>query len=426
MLASTLARTNQFRRDEKGAVAMMFGLMAIMITMFIGIAIDTGRAMSSRTKVLAAADAAVLAAAKALRIEGKTEAQAKALGVRVFNENMGATNSHWTDVNSVVVTVDQATQEIVVNVDAEVKTSFAGVVGITKVDVPAVSRALFDTKDIEVAVQLDLTGSMCDSAGGKPAPCTDAPKIQGLKDATTSLINILVPATPGNRKVRVAYAPFAAGVNVGTYQSLIADGRTTADNCVYERFTPTNENTDVAPIANDSYKINSDLSSAKPCPSASVVPLTDNKSTLINTISTWVATGTTAGHLGTAWTWNLLSPNWTSVWPTTSAPASYSDTNTLKYAILMTDGEYNTMGGQHSAANVTPSNTLARSNCAAMKAAGIRIFTVGFELTEPSAITTLSQCASNPGDFIQAATPAQLDAAFQKIANQILRLRLTS
>ena len=54
-----------------------------------------------------------------------------------------------------------------------------------------------------------------------------------------------------------------------------------------------------------------------------VVPLTSDKSFLLNKIDGLTATGSTAGALGTAVTWYMLSPKWNSVWPSacpTSAP----------------------------------------------------------------------------------------------------------
>ena len=109
-------------------------------------------------------------------------------------------------------------------------------------------------------------------------------------------------------------------------------------------------------------------------------------------------------------------------------------------AILMTDGEYNTQYDSNgisvdqnkyptcsSAANDC-STTQARALCTAMKAQGITVYTVGFQLGgNQTAIDTLSQCASaptNPLDpvkFYNADDGDQLKQAFRDIA-----LKLTS
>src|SRR5262249_6305641 len=54
-----------------------------------------------------------------------------------------------------------------------------------------------------------------------------------------------------------------------------------------------------------------------------VLPLTSDKTSLLAKIDKLSAAGGTAGHLGTAWAWYALSPNWASIWPFASAPAAY-------------------------------------------------------------------------------------------------------
>ena len=53
--------------------------------------------------------------------------------------------------------------------------------------------------------------------------------------------------------------------------------------------------------------------------------------------------GTTAGQLGTAFAWYMLSPNWADIWPADSKPAAYGTAKLRKIAVLMTDGAYNTL-----------------------------------------------------------------------------------
>lgn len=69
--------------------------------------------------------------------------------------------------------------------------------------------------------------------------------------------------------------------------------------------------------------------------------MTKSRSTLLPAISALNNTGGTAGQTGVAWGWYSLSPNYANVWPADSAPAAYSDGDTLKFAIIMTDGDNN-------------------------------------------------------------------------------------
>ena len=416
-------------KDERGSVTILFGLSVVVLTLFGGLAMDIGRVYSTKSKIGAAVDAAALAAAKAIRLEGMSEAEATAHATAIFQQNMISSAAHWTNIRSLTVTVDRTTGRAIVNVDTTVRAHFAGLAGVPEFRVPATASALFEGGDIEVSLQLDLTGSMCNAG---PAPCTNHPKIQGLKDATKDLIDIVMPDNPGNARVRVAFAPFTAGVNLGPYQAAVTGNRTTAKRCVYERLSSANQATDREPTGTDRYMVTSDLQAAphnvanpRGCPSAQIVPLTDRKQFLKTTVDSYVADGYTGGHNGTAWAWNLISPNFASVWPAESAPAAYADANTQKVAVLMTDGEYNTMHGR--GWNAQQVSSTAVDTCNAMKAAGVRVYTVGFALGgNQTAINTLADCASSAGDFFQAATPEELRSAFRTIANNIVRLRLTN
>ena len=54
-------------------------------------------------------------------------------------------------------------------------------------------------------------------------------------------------------------------------------------------------------------------------PGATIVPLTSDRDKLKDAIDEFKASGTTAGQLGTAFAWYLLSPNWSDVWREDSA-----------------------------------------------------------------------------------------------------------
>jgi hypothetical protein len=167
-------------------------------------------------------------------------------------------------------------------------------------------------------------------------------------------------------------------------------------------------------------------------PPNEVVPLSNDKAMLKSVIDSFVAAGSTAGHLGTTWAWYTLSPNWGNVFGPGSRPAAYGTPKLKKIAILMTDGEYNTeydrgvktsTTGGHSP-NGT-STTQARQLCANMKAAGITVYSVGFDLGgNQTAIDTLNTCVTSPEYFYTARTGDELRLCFRDIALKISTLRL--
>jgi Flp pilus assembly protein TadG len=154
-----------------------------------------------------------------------------------------------------------------------------------------------------------------------------------------------------------------------------------------------------------------------------VQPLTNNKTALKDKIDDLVADGYTAGHLGTAFTWYMLSPNWSSVWPSDSTPATYTDKDTKKVAILMSDGDYNTWYNSNSKGNSTEQ---AADLCVNMKDTGITVYAIGFELAEgSSAETVLQGCATDASKYFDADNGSELEQAFRDIGIQLSALYLS-
>jgi hypothetical protein len=150
------------------------------------------------------------------------------------------------------------------------------------------------------------------------------------------------------------------------------------------------------------------------------MPLSTDKSALKNRITAFAASGSTAGHLGTAWAWYLLSPEWSSVFTGTAAPKAYGTPKLRKIAVLMTDGEYNL----YYSSGQGDSTTQARTLCTNMKAAGVEVFTVGFMLDTDISKETMRQCASSEDKAFLAENGQQLADAFRAIAYKLVPIHL--
>ncbi len=213
-------------------------------------------------------------------------------------------------------------------------------------------------------------------------------------------------------------------------------------SCVTER-AGGNAYTDVSPrssLLGRNYP-----SASNPCPADNViVPLTDNADMITNRIEDLDASGSTAGHIGIAWGWYLLSPRFGYLWPSVSAPGSYGDEDTLKIAVIMTDGEYNSAycngvisrdstSGSGSASdhiNCDAPNghsfTQAQRLCREMKDAGIIIYTVGFEIVDDQRARDLvNNCATDASHVYMADSGSELRSAFRAIATSITQLRIS-
>lgn len=404
-----------FQNDTRGAVAIIFALTLIVMLSTVGLAIDVVRGMRVGGSVGAAVDAAVLAGAKGLRLQNMTDDQVTAVVKTLFDENMAAAGGDTAVISQFNVIIDRSNSSVELDVKAEIPTVLGQLAGISKISTPRRGVAIYKQKDIEVALQLDVTGSMAGS------------KLVALKTATKDLIDILIPddaSLLAGQNVRIGYAPFDAGVNAGPYASKINGNAAAPNNCVYERVSEGVQNTEDFPSGTAILKTRLDVPTGYGCSNAEVLPMTSDKTVLKSTVDSYWTNSSTAGHLGTAFAWYLLSPEWATIWPVASQPVAYNTGNTTKVAILMTDGEYNTVNGAMAGANVPKSQQFAKETCAAMKAKGIVVYTVGFQLTAANATETLQDCASGFTKFYPAEDGDALRTAFQAIAQDIATLRI--
>ena len=424
-----------FRQDERGGVAIMFGLIVIVLAMFSGLAIDYSRLILAKRTLQDCADAAALAAGRTL-VNGSSSAEADAIvvGKAYFADNGRQLSKAGTDAPIPDVFPDKNTNTVVVQAQGTVPLTFMALGGYSSITIPVSSTVTFDNKDIEVGMALDITGSMDQyPPGGGPK------KIDGLKIAFKKFVETLVPSTPqATHLVRVGVAPFSASVNLGAYAK-DASNSLSKDGCVTERSVASYD--DKSPVNGGYFDVAADgvknidpteggVGSARYfCPGPTIMPLTSDRQSLIDAVNNFSPGGYTAGHLGVQWGWNLISPDFGSFWGGTSQPASYSLTlgskpKLLKAMILMTDGIFNT--AYHD--DIARKQALAM--CTAMKKQGVLVFTIGFGLAntglEAVAKQTLRDCATlGPQFFADASSTNDLDAALQQFATVLGKLRIS-
>ena len=156
------------------------------------------------------------------------------------------------------------------------------------------------------------------------------------------------------------------------------------------------------------------------CRSAEPVELTNNRDTLNNYVTALNAGGYTAGHLGVAWTWYLVSEEWDGVFDGDAAPLAYSEPDSAKVVILMTDGAFNTEVFPEQGSSAEQAKDL----CDNMKLKDIKVYAVA--LNAPSAgKDVLSYCASGSDFYFEPETAAELTDAYKQIATSISDLRIS-
>jgi Flp pilus assembly protein TadG len=423
--------------DRGGNFAVMMAAVSSAVVLAAGFALNIGQVVMTRSNLLNALDSAITSTARDITT-GRIKAGDARETVEAFLFANGGTGFAAADrivLDSLEIDPRSRTVNARASVDVDMVFPLFGADPVRKVSVD--SAAVYSDRKIEVAMMLDVTGSM----RGR--------KLRDLKDAASNAVDTLLAGNhPANPRVRVAIVPYADAVNTGVLANTVhveeeyttgepprlddprLAGMEGFDTCATER-KGRYQFSDASPY---DAMVNRDIRLAY-CPSAALHPLSTDGAGLRRTIDRFRADGFTAGHIGIQWSWYLLSPEWASVLPASARPGAGGRGEVGKYAILMTDGEFNTAFAGVAEHERTAGGQPARSRnhaqrlCDAMKEQGIEIFTIGFMLNEPGARDVMRDCASPDRSaarhYFETHSGEELDAAFQEIAENIERLALT-
>lgn len=391
-----------FSQDRRGNVAILFGMLIFVIAGSAGLAIDSSRINQMRSLTSAALDAAALATAKSVRLDNTSDSELQALALGYFNANIKLKAPQVVHQNF-TLEINRDKNGAKLSVDASVPATIGRLFNITQFRTTLQAVAVINARDIELGMALDVSGSM------------EGAKLVELKRAAKDLADIVLDESKGTSKNKIAIAPYSSSVNAGIFARRVTqNGYGSRHSCVTERpgahaFKDTNPSR--SPFSRKTVF----------CSDSPVAPLTSEKSKLERDIDTLSAEGHTAGHLGIAWAWYLISPNWSDVWPSDAEPKPYDDANVLKAIVIMSDGEFNTFYDSRNGS----AKQQARKLCDNIKAANITVFAVAYDLPN-HAHDILKACASQPTYFFDAQTGTDLRDAFKAIADELTGLRLSS
>lgn len=435
-----------FARDTHGGVAIIFGLSLIVLMCCGALAIDTSRIYNLQSKVQAALDAASLAGAKALDPDNFDESAIRQVAEAFFNTQTSAFRVEGIELSNFRAEPDLTTRTVSAQVDVRIKSYFGKVAGLAdEVNFTPSSSTKHTSRKVEVALVVDITGSMCDTPPGlADPPCTTGAKIDALKAAAKEMVDAFYANSPQAGSVRMSLVPYAASVNVGPFFSDTAVTGGAVDTCVLER-EGTNQYTNAVPAPGSLFETtgNTTVPFYYNCPTEEITPLTDLTTTAARDafkakIDALAAKWGTAGHIGLAWGWYTLSPEWNPIWPAESDPKPYRD-DVTKVVVLMTDGMFNSSywvngisltGADRTNPAVTDSSPYqALQLCEAIKDRvaqpyGPTIYTVSF--MAPPAADALMQNCSGAGNAYTADNRSALIAAFNDIVHRLTSLAVTN
>ena len=388
-----------FRGDDRGNIAIMFGLIMFAILAAAGATIDFLRIERAKTVLAEAGDAALIAAA---RYKGThpaaTDDDITAIAQKLFLSEMQ--NAAEVKINGFNIVFNGAAQSFRLSVDADLDLLIMDIFGFGFQDVDTVAEAkLGEPPYIELAMALDVTGSM--NSNGK---------LSTLKTAANDLIDSLLGYEAA--KAKIGIAPFAQYVNIGAEygdEFWLDNPGGAWSGCVGSRNYPYN----VKDVEYDIFRVPGVNGAA--CPD-SLVTLTDDADFLKDKIDDLKASGWTYIPSGTMWAWSILSPQP----PFTEGVAygSLKGLNGTKALMIMTDGD-NTRAPDyptHNSASKTLANSLTKEVCTNIKAEKIVVYTVAFEVTDAEIKDILRNCATDSSYYFDAQNSKALTEAFASIA----------
>jgi len=220
---------NRFKSERRGNIAIMFAFMLAILMLFSGGAVDYTRYNTIRADITESLDAAALAMARYNEIGGpeiddleeyspERNAILEAFGEKLFNENY----AHHGAVSNLDVQFNISPAEITASASGELKTLLLHVG--RKMLNPGSSNSETDNLEmdvnvtiaqagrgkIELALVLDVTGSMDNTASG-----SSQSKLDDLKDAVDEMLTVMYGSDTTSENLKVGVVPFSAAVNAG-------------------------------------------------------------------------------------------------------------------------------------------------------------------------------------------------------------------
>lgn len=453
-------------QDRAGVSAVLVALMMIPIVGSVGLAINSSVGFTLKSRLSKSLDAAALAGGRVALSDNAEE-----IARQYFDANFGPTDG-IVSLDDFHFELDESKEFVTLTAQATTPTYFMRIFGKDAMTVNARTVIQRQTTGMELALVMDITGSMRGS------------KFAAMKQASQDLVDIIFGDRSEIENLWVSLVPYVASVNIGpsrknwlkTNDEVLKkpsafdpegwrgcvmaranpfdtdDTPPAAQPFTSYRYPKTSDTADnnYPPVKNEAIYDNLARGPNLAC-GAPIMGLTASKSVIDGALDAMLvsARGGTTSNLGLSWGWRTLSPRWRGLWGGTTPathPLDYHTENMEKVIVILTDGQnqfhdnsssnppYSDFTAYGRLDNLGTTNkdegrkildSRMSGTCTAMKSAGIRIYTITFGSGIGSSTQALfSSCASEPSMYFHAPSNEELRSVFHTIAGELANLRI--
>ncbi len=302
---------------------------------FGGVGIDMMHAELKRNKIQNTLDRAVLAAAD---LDNERDPN---LVVQDYFDAMNMGDA----LSDVEVEIGLVSKRVTASGSDTIPSDFMALIGVDELGINGVATAENTGANLEISMVLDISGSM------------SGQKLQQLKDASNSFIDTVMGEGGDDSSVTISLVPYNATVNLGatnaeyfTFEGLHDSSYCATFNANEFNTTAITPNQTLGQLGHFNIQANNrDLSWAW-CTDSTIVAHSNDPDELKSHINSFSAGGNTAIDLGMKWGLALLDPaagpaiqamslDGRAAGTAESRPAGFNDNATMKFVVVMTDGQ---------------------------------------------------------------------------------------
>jgi len=453
ILTRIVRSASAFRKSKDGNIAVILALAAIPTVTAMGMAVDYTRAVSARSAMQEAADAAALMLAQ--DAASLTQSQLTTKAQAYFNALYTASGVTGVSVTATYTANTGAGSTVLITTSANLPTDFMKIAGYSQMAVSTSSTATWGNTKLRVALALDNTGSMAQDG-----------KMTALQGGANSLIDQLSATAQSNGDVYISIVPFANEVNMGSsaYRSsgyidwtnwstfgsneenyTCGSSNTspswsnnwtgtmkcgTSNNstsnwngCVMDRgnqAAPASTNDDQTKTAPGTGTTLFPADQSSYCPQA-VQTLSYNWTNLKSVVNNMSPNGSTNQAVGLQHAWLTLQQT-----APYNAPAESTSYNYVHAIILLSDG-LNTQDRWYGNGYTTSTQIDARQQtlCDNIKASGVTIYSIQVNTAGDPQSSVLAYCASGASNFFYLTSASQVLSTFSTIGTKLSKLRIS-